>query len=477
MARPGLGARAIVSPRVGLGAGLFRRGVCLLRFECRFVFFRLLLRNVVLFGRPFLLEALEQRLESGVVHRFQARQRQGRLVAHGEEDHRIAGRGSLQFVVQQPLVEDAQVLRREVGEVDGDDCPHAGAALADANRRAREESQQVADIAVGEHLVLEARALEHGERLRDAVGRAGLPGREQLASVCGDRQVRVIGAVPHQAKQGEHARPRAEAIGQRALVALELLQQAVQPVAAVIERVVTGQQITRLGEQDHDQPHRHPAGGAIDLRRGRGSDRRFDQGAQGFAVASNQDLDGFADPLTEHLGQLRLPLARVSNGLQQGRRRVFGLRRPEFGVEQGAERLDLRGELAFVEPQIQVPFAPGVVVEPGEQEPPLPAVRHQREMIVAGAQPTEHLADDPAAPADAEALAVVEEHGHGRAMFAGPQVAGLDGLARDRAPSPRWGDAVAPSAQIRSSTNATKSSVAASRSTCAPQTRGPGARA
>ena len=65
-------------------------------------------------------------------------------------------------------------------------------------------------------------------------------------------------------------------------------------------------------------------------------------------------------------------------------------------------------------------------------------------MIVAGAQPAEHLTDDPAAPADAETLAVVQEHGHGRAMLAGPQVAGLDGLAGDRAPSPRWGDAVAP---------------------------------
>ena len=65
-------------------------------------------------------------------------------------------------------------------------------------------------------------------------------------------------------------------------------------------------------------------------------------------------------------------------------------------------------------------------------------------MIVSGAQPAEHLTDDPAAPADAETLAVVQEHRHRRAVFAGPQMAGLDGLACDRAPSPRWSDAVAP---------------------------------
>ena len=155
-----------------------------------------------------------------------------------------------------------------------------------------------------------------------------------------------MGAFPHQSKQREHAGPGAEAITQRALVTIELLQQPVQAVAAVIERVVARQKIARFGEQDHDQPHRHAAGGAIDVSRGRDRDRRrlviigrdfgrrdtgivrqelpvlgvvdfrrFDQGAQGFAVTPNQDLDRFADPFTEHLGQLRLPLAGVSNGL------------------------------------------------------------------------------------------------------------------------------------------------------------------
>ena len=207
--------------------------------------------------------------------------------------------------------------------------------------------------------MLEARSLEQGQRLCNAVRRVAFAGREQLAAVCGDRQVRVMGAFPHQSKQREHAGPGTEAIGQRALVSVELFEQPVEPVAAVIERVVARQQFARFGEQDHHQPHRHPAGGAIDVNRRRGSDRRrivvirrdfgqrdtgivrqilavlgdvefrpLDQGAQGFAMASNQDLDGFADPLAEHLGQLRLALARVSNGLQQARGRVVGPRRP-----------------------------------------------------------------------------------------------------------------------------------------------------
>ncbi|MDD9984029.1 MAG: ImmA/IrrE family metallo-endopeptidase [Gammaproteobacteria bacterium] len=45
-------------------------------------------------------------------------------------------------------------------------------------------------------------------------------------------------------------------------------------------------------------------------------------------------------------------------------------------TQQGTERRHLRGEIAFLEPQVEIPLAPGVIVESGEQQPPLPPVRH-----------------------------------------------------------------------------------------------------
>ena len=57
-------------------------------------------------------------------------------------------------------------------------------------------------------------------------------------------------------------------------------------------------------------------------------------------------------------------------------------------------------------------------------------------MLVAGAQPTEHLADHTTAPADAQVFAIVQKYRQPPAAQALPQMAGLDGLARDGAPPP-----------------------------------------
>ena len=116
---------------------------------------------------------------------------------------------------------------------------------------------------------------------------------------------------------------------------------------------------------------------------------------------------------------------------------------PERGGEQGAERGHLGGELAFLEPEVEVPFAPGVVIEAGEHQPPLTAVRDQREMVAPGAQPAEHPAHAAAAPADAESPGVVEEHRQPGAVPALPKLARLDVLAGDGAPAPRGRDLVA----------------------------------
>ncbi len=215
----------------------------------------------------------------------------------------------------------------------------------------------------------------------------------------------------------------------------------------MVDGVVARQQIARLGEQDHHQPHRHPARGAVHLgrrdgRRGcrrraaAGVRRRYDQRAQRLPVLPDQNLDRFADALAEHLGEIRLPLARVAHRLQQRRRGALGRRRPQRGVEQRAQRHELRGQFALVEPQLQVPLAPGVVVQPGEQQPPLAAVGHQRQVIAAGAQPAERLTDAAAAAADADAPLAVQEHRQRRAAAALPQVVRLDDLAGNGAPPP-----------------------------------------
>ena len=100
---------------------------------------------------------------------------------------------------------------------------------------------------------------------------SGVPGREQVSTVGGHRQIGVMGAFPHEREQRQHAGPGAEARGETAAPSagtFEPLQQAVQPVALVVEGVVAGQQLARLREQDHHEPHRHPAGGAVDVLRG-----------------------------------------------------------------------------------------------------------------------------------------------------------------------------------------------------------------
>ena len=374
--RPGLGAGAVTAPGVGGGCRVP------VRFGRRCRGGRV---RVLIFLVPALLETLEQRLEGGVVHRFQARQRQRRLVADREEDHRVVGRRGLQFVVQQPLVEDAEVLGGEIAEVDRHRRAHAGAALANADRGAGEQPQQLPNGAVREYLLPEAGALEHGERPRHAARGVVRAGREQGAAVRGDRQLGMMGAGAHQPEQRQHARPGGEAVLRQAAGAFELLEQPAQPVAVVIEAIVARQQSARFGEQDHHQPHRHAARGAVHLggRDGRGARSRvrqrpagrqagavarrpFDQRAQRLPVLPDQNLDRFADALAEHLGQLRLPRSRVTHRLQQRRRGALGRRRPQRGAEQRAQRRELRGQFPLVEPQLQVPLAPGVVVQPGE---------------------------------------------------------------------------------------------------------------
>ena len=61
----------------------------------------------------------------------------------------------------------------------------------------------------------------------------------------------MMGTLPHEPEEGEHAGPGAEAPREGAAargLALEPFEETVQPVAPVIEGIVAGQQLARLRE-------------------------------------------------------------------------------------------------------------------------------------------------------------------------------------------------------------------------------------
>ena len=410
-------------------------GVCVARAFVLCVFSR------VLVTPGGVLQVLEQRLEGAVVHVFQPREGQRRMIARGQEDDRIAGRSRLQFVVQQPFVQNADVFRRQVREVHRDGRPNAAASLADADRGPGEEAQHFVNVPVGHGLAVEAGILVRGQRPRHAVSPVAA-GREQFAAVLGHRQVGEVRAFPYQVEQCEDAWPCAVALVQGGAVSgvpLQPFQQAVQAVALVVEGVLARQQLPGLRKEDHHQPHRHPAGGAVDV-------GGINAGAlllQHVAVSLDEHFDRLAHALAQHLRQLRLPLAGVANGLQERRVAPLALRDPEVGTQQRPQRRDLGRKLAFLKPQFQVPFTRSVVVQAREQEPPLPAVGQEREPLVARPQPSQRLAHDAAAPAPAQLPAVVQENGKRCAVAPLPEVARPYRFAGHRAAAPRGRDVAA----------------------------------
>ncbi len=212
---------------------------------------------------------------------------------------------------------------------------------------------------------------------------------------------------------------------------LELLDQAGEPVGAVVERVVARQQLARLGKEHHHEPHDHPDGGAVNVGR-RNARGLF---GQQLAVRLHEQLDRLADALAEHRGKLRLALARIEDRTLE-RRGGSGLGgRPESGLQQRAERLELGRRAAFFEEKLGIGLGERVEIEAGEDEPPLASVGEQRQALPARAEPVHHLARALAPAPDTDALLGVDEDRQLRLVGAQPQVARLDDLAGDRAAS------------------------------------------
>ncbi|MYI96617.1 MAG: hypothetical protein F4075_06890 [Acidobacteria bacterium] len=83
-------------------------------------------------------------------------------------------------------------------------------------------------------------------------------------------------------------------------------------------------------------------------------------------MSPDEDLDGLPHAFAEGLREFRLALPGVPDRRQQLRGGSLGLRNPEIGAQQGAQRRDLRRQFALLEPQVDVPLAPRLVVETGE---------------------------------------------------------------------------------------------------------------
>ena len=307
------------------------------------------------------------------------------------------------------------------------------------------------DVGVRQDIGLQARVLEYGKRLGQSL-RTGA-WREQLAAVPGHGQVGVVRPFAHQLEQCQDTRPGREALAHGTTlggVAFKLLEQPVQPVAAVVQRVLARQQFPGLREQDDDEAHGYTAPGAVDLGRCRTIVGRCQVG-EVIAVTADQDLHGLAHAFAEHFGEFGLALARVADGLQQRRGRIGSLGRPQLGVEQCSQRTKLLREFAFLEPEVDVPLAPRLEVQSGEQQAPVATIGEQSEMFVSSTQVTDRLAHEPPAAAEAKSFAVVDEDGQPGAADAFPQVAGLDGLPGGRAPTltGRHAAAAQPSARGR----------------------------
>ena len=326
--------------------------------------------------------------------------------------------GAVQLVVQQALVEDPDVLRRQLGEVDrgGDGAP--ARALAHPLGGAGEQDEHPVDGVVVRRL---GQGLQQREGALHAVP-LGIAGPEQVAAVVSHPQLRVPRALVQEPEQREQAGPGHLPIAatlRRA--AVELVEQATQPVGAVVDGVVGGEQLAGFGEEDHHEPHHEVAGGDVEVRPLVVAPGRADHGLP----RAQERLDRATDPLPQLLAQPRLAAPGVPDGRQQGA--VLGLapgeRRPGQDPPQDVQ---LVRELIRVEPAVGVPLHPGGGVGVGPEEAPLGAVGQQGQRRAATAQVLLHLGDGAAALPHADARDSRGEHRQGLPVGAAPEPSGLE---------------------------------------------------
>lgn len=178
------------------GVGLFLRGFLLLDRRS---------------GAALLLERLHQPTQALVVHGLETRQRQRGLIAQVEEEHGVAGRGAAQLEVEQALIQDADVLRGEVGEVDRRLHVGGAPALAYAHAAAGEQVEDAADGGVAWTVL---GGFEGDEGPKHRILGLGVPRTKEPTAVAGHGQLRMGRTVVYQAEQGQDARPGGGVVAQ-----------------------------------------------------------------------------------------------------------------------------------------------------------------------------------------------------------------------------------------------------------------------
>ena len=290
------------------------------------------------------------------------------------------------------------------------------------------------DLKVVHDVCREAGRLEQVQRPLHAIRVVWMPLREQLTAEVRHRQVGMAATVMDKLHQCQHTGPCTFAADQPVLTdTLKLLAQTLQAVSRVKHRVVTSQQaFPAFGEQNYDQPHDHSHGRPVDVLCLDG----FRVVLQCWCVGLNQQFGGPANPLTEFLRKIRLPLAAVVDCGEQWCRLVLLRGNPQSRLEETAQAIELGRCLTFAQPQIDVPFAKRFVVETGEQQPPLVAVGDEGKLFRSLSQPLQRVADDSMSSPDPETFLVIDKDRQRGTVQCLPQMTRSNGLAGDRLAGP-----------------------------------------
>jgi hypothetical protein len=162
----------------------------------------------------------------------------------------------MQLEIQKPLVEDADILRGEVGEVHGGRDPGARPPLAHLDPADAQKLENLVDRCIGWCIV---RILERCDGTPHAVLTTLISGCEQPSPVTQDGQRFVGRTLVNETEERKQPRPCAvgmpEPFSASSSESGELLPETLNAITPVVDYAVSWQQIARLSKKDNHTPH------------------------------------------------------------------------------------------------------------------------------------------------------------------------------------------------------------------------------